>query len=104
MAAAPEPDSSPHRPRFGPGGGARLSHTSPLDDIAVPARDPGLSPALGVPKARALETVKESWRIGFCCARSGHSLGQMRSPGLRRAWALCARAIPRCSVYSRTMS
>lgn len=30
--------------------------------------------------------------------------GQIRSPGLSRACALCARAIPRASVYSRTMS
>jgi hypothetical protein len=29
---------------------------------------------------------------------------QIRSPGLSLAWALWARAIPRCSVYSRTMS
>jgi hypothetical protein len=32
------------------------------------------------------------------------SPGQIRSPGLRRPWASWARAMPRASVYSRTMS
>jgi hypothetical protein len=58
MAAAPESDSSP-TPRSGPGGGARLSHASPLDDLASPAWCRATGPALGVPKARALETVKK---------------------------------------------
>jgi hypothetical protein len=65
-------------------------------------------------RRRALETVEEvvtapSTRgdLSLSGARSqtAPKIGrQMRSPGLRRAWALCARAMPRASVYSRTMS
>ena len=52
MAAAPESDSSPAAPRFGPGGGARLSHAFSLDDFASPACVRAIGPARGVPKAR----------------------------------------------------
>jgi hypothetical protein len=53
MAAAPESGSSPtSSPRPGPGGGARLSHVSPLDDLASPASVRANRPALGVPEAR----------------------------------------------------
>ena len=43
----------PHQlPRSGPGGGARLSHASPLDEFTSPACVRATGPALGVPKAR----------------------------------------------------
>ena len=58
MSAAPEPDSSPAAPPLGPGGGARLSHASPLDDFAfLPASGP---PARRLAcRRRALEAVEK---------------------------------------------
>ena len=52
MAAAPESDSSPASSPLGPGGGARLSYASPLDDLASPASVRAIRPALAVPEAR----------------------------------------------------
>ena len=52
MAAAPSRTAAPPALPLGPGGGARLSHASLLDDFASPCRVRAISPPLGVPKAR----------------------------------------------------
>jgi hypothetical protein len=52
MAAALEWGSSPAGSPAWSWRGARLSHASPLDDLASPAWSRAAGPALGVPKAR----------------------------------------------------
>ena len=66
MAAAPESDSSPGASPLGPGGGARLSHESSLDNFAfLPASGP---PARRLAcRRRALETVKRIVTANVCC-------------------------------------
>jgi hypothetical protein len=67
MAAAPESDSGPPLPRFGPGGGARLSYAFALDDFASlclrPGRRPGRWRAGGAPLKPYRKLSQHWWAL-----------------------------------------
>jgi hypothetical protein len=52
MAEALQSDRSPTSPPLGPGGGARPSHASQLDNLTSAASVRAICQALGVPEAR----------------------------------------------------